>query len=97
MGVVTVVCPFIAEWGLINIPDNRSRYGLITAVTTDRTVPVTFALHLYLEKQVCSEENYLSVDLYLHQSLSVKYFFHSRERERKDAIRGYIQCLFKML
>lgn len=35
-----------------------------------------FALHLYLQKQVCSEENYLSANLRLHQSVSIKYFFH---------------------
>lgn len=63
MGVVTV-CPFVKKWSLLNIPDNRNRYDLITAVTTDRTVPVMFALHLYLQKQVCSEENYLSVNLH---------------------------------
>lgn len=63
MGVVTVVCPFVAKWRLLNIPDNRNRYDLITAVSTDRTVPVMFALHFYLQKQVCSEENYLSVNL----------------------------------
>lgn len=63
MGVVTV-CPFVIKGSLLNIPDNRNRYDLITAVTTDRTVPVMFALRLYLQKQVCSEENYLSVNLY---------------------------------
>lgn len=63
MGVVTVVCPFVTKWRLLNVPDNRNRYDLITAVTTDRTVPVMFALHSYLQKQVCSEENYLSVNL----------------------------------
>lgn len=64
MGGVTVVCPFVTKWRLLNIPDNRNRYDLIIAVTTDGTVPVMFALHLYLQKQVCSEENYLSVNLY---------------------------------
>jgi len=38
-----------------------------------------FALHLYLQKQVCSEENYLSVHLCIHQSMSVKYFCHTAE------------------
>lgn len=96
MGVVIVVCPFVAKWRLINIPDNRSRYDLITAVTTDGTVPVTFALHLYLQKQVCSEENYLSENLCLHQSMSIKYFFHIAENGN-GKIPSQIKYLFKIL
>lgn len=54
-----------------------------------------FALHLYLEKQVCSEENYLSVNLCLHQSTSIKYFFYIAENGN-GKITSEIKYLFKL-